>query len=128
VGRYELTPSKIYEIRSKNGVLEGQETGRGAEALRAEVRDMPNRGIARSSSATQAVVSPPLRTGARHGTWCGSGYRRAPAKPTAWRPHFATTVIQPNCHVGWTSQRWKVFPKKQHKTSVIEMLTGDIDN
>lgn len=40
VGRNELTPSKIYEIRSKDGVLAGQETGRGAEALHAEVRDM----------------------------------------------------------------------------------------
>lgn len=40
VGRYELTPSKIYEIRSKNGALEGQETGRRAEALSAEVPEM----------------------------------------------------------------------------------------
>jgi len=40
VGRYALTPSKIYEIRSKNGALEGQETGRRAEALSAEVPDM----------------------------------------------------------------------------------------
>ena len=40
VGRYELTPSKIYEIRSRNGALEGQETGRRVEALSAEVPDM----------------------------------------------------------------------------------------
>jgi hypothetical protein len=40
VGRYGLTPSKIYEIRSKNGALEGQETGRRAEVLNAEVSDM----------------------------------------------------------------------------------------
>ena len=40
VGRYALTGSKVYEIRIKNGALEGQETGRAAEALRPEVVDM----------------------------------------------------------------------------------------
>jgi hypothetical protein len=40
VGRYALTQSKIYEIRIKDGALEGQETGRAPEVLRAEVVDM----------------------------------------------------------------------------------------
>ena len=39
-GRYELTPEMTYEIRSKGGVLEGQETGRKPEALLAEVPDL----------------------------------------------------------------------------------------
>jgi hypothetical protein len=40
VGRYALTESKIYEIRMKDGDLEGQETGRAPEALHAEVVDL----------------------------------------------------------------------------------------
>ena len=40
VGRYMLTPSKTYEIRVKDGTLEGQEAGRAPEVLRAEVPDM----------------------------------------------------------------------------------------
>src|SRR5437763_13365967 len=39
-GRYALTPTIIYEIRNKDGALEGQQSGRPAEALRAEVADM----------------------------------------------------------------------------------------
>jgi ketosteroid isomerase-like protein len=39
-GRYILAPSKIYEIRAKNGALEGQETGRVPEVLRAELPDL----------------------------------------------------------------------------------------
>jgi len=40
VGRYALTPAIAYEIRLKNGELEGQQTGRKAEPLRAEVKDL----------------------------------------------------------------------------------------
>lgn len=40
VGRYALTPSKIYEIRSTNGRLEGRETGREPETLLAELPDL----------------------------------------------------------------------------------------
>ncbi|HEV2853811.1 MAG TPA: DUF4440 domain-containing protein [Thermoanaerobaculia bacterium] len=39
-GRYELTPEITYEIRLKDGALEGQQTGRKAEPLRAEVADV----------------------------------------------------------------------------------------
>jgi len=40
VGRYALTPAIAYEIRLKDGGIEGQQTGRKAEPLRAEVKDM----------------------------------------------------------------------------------------
>jgi hypothetical protein len=40
VGRYALTPEITYEIRLKDGALEGQQTGRKAEPLRAEVADV----------------------------------------------------------------------------------------
>lgn len=40
VGRYALTPGIIYEIRLKDGALEGQQTGRKAEPLRAEAADV----------------------------------------------------------------------------------------
>jgi hypothetical protein len=40
VGRYSLTPEISYEIRLKNGQLEGQQTGRKPEVLRAEVADV----------------------------------------------------------------------------------------
>jgi hypothetical protein len=40
VGRYTLAQSKVYEIRIKDGTLEGQETGRPPEALQAEVVNM----------------------------------------------------------------------------------------
>jgi hypothetical protein len=39
-GRYALTPSKIYEIRAKDEALEGQETGRAPEVVRAEAPDV----------------------------------------------------------------------------------------
>ena len=39
-GRYALTPAITYEIRRKAGGLEGQQTGRQAEALRAEAPDV----------------------------------------------------------------------------------------
>jgi hypothetical protein len=39
-GRYALTPAITYEIRRKAGGLEGQQTGRKAEALRAEAPDV----------------------------------------------------------------------------------------
>jgi hypothetical protein len=39
-GRYPLSPEKTYEIRIKAGGLEGQETGRKAETLLAEVPDI----------------------------------------------------------------------------------------
>jgi len=35
-----LTPEIIYEIRKKDGALEGQQTGRQPEAIRAEVADV----------------------------------------------------------------------------------------
>lgn len=37
VGRYAVDSKKIYEIRMKDGGLEGQEAGRPAEVLRAEL-------------------------------------------------------------------------------------------
>lgn len=40
VGRYALTPTISYEIRLKDGGLEGQQTGRKAEPLKAEVADV----------------------------------------------------------------------------------------
>lgn len=40
VGRYALTPEIAYEIRLKDGALEGQQTGRKAEPLRAEAADV----------------------------------------------------------------------------------------
>jgi len=40
VGRYSLTPEISYEIRLKDGHLEGQQTGRKPEALRAEAPDV----------------------------------------------------------------------------------------
>jgi len=40
VGRYALTPDIVYEIRKKDGALEGQQTGRKPEPIRAEVADM----------------------------------------------------------------------------------------
>ncbi len=40
VGRYALSPTKTYEIRMKDGHLEGRETGRPPEQLLAEVADM----------------------------------------------------------------------------------------
>ncbi len=40
VGRYALTPSIDYEIRLKGDALEGQQTGRGPEALSAEAPDV----------------------------------------------------------------------------------------
>jgi hypothetical protein len=40
VGSYALTPTLNYEIRLKDGGLEGQQTGRKAEPLRAEVVDV----------------------------------------------------------------------------------------
>jgi|SRR5436190_1124944 len=40
VGRYALTPDTVYEIRKKDGALEGQQTGRKPEPVRAEVADM----------------------------------------------------------------------------------------
>lgn len=40
VGRYALTSTITYEIRRKNGDLEGQRTGRDPEVLRAEVADV----------------------------------------------------------------------------------------
>lgn len=40
VGRYALSPAKVYEIRMKDGGLEGQEAGRPAEVLRAELADL----------------------------------------------------------------------------------------
>lgn len=39
-GRYALTPEITYEIRLKDGALEGQQTGRKAEPLRAEAADV----------------------------------------------------------------------------------------
>jgi ketosteroid isomerase-like protein len=39
-GRYALTPSITYEIRRKSGGLEGQQTGRKVEELRAEATDV----------------------------------------------------------------------------------------
>src|SRR5215475_861096 len=40
VGRYALTPEIIYEIRRKESGLEGQQSGRQAEPIRAEVPDV----------------------------------------------------------------------------------------
>jgi hypothetical protein len=40
VGRYALTPDIVYEIREKDGALEGQQTGRKPEPIRAEIADM----------------------------------------------------------------------------------------
>lgn len=40
IGRYSLTPEIMYEIRKKDGGLEGQQTGRPPEPIRAEVADM----------------------------------------------------------------------------------------
>lgn len=40
VGTYELAPAISYEIRLKDGGLEGQQTGRPAEALKAEAPDV----------------------------------------------------------------------------------------
>jgi len=40
VGRYALTPTILYEIRRKDDGLEGQQTARKAEPLRAEVPDV----------------------------------------------------------------------------------------
>jgi Domain of unknown function (DUF4440) len=40
VGRYALAPTITYEIRRKDGGLEGQQTGRQAEPLRAEAPDV----------------------------------------------------------------------------------------
>jgi hypothetical protein len=40
VGRYALTPDIIYEIRKKDGGLEGQQTGRQPESIRAEAPDV----------------------------------------------------------------------------------------
>lgn len=40
VGRYALTPDIVYEIRKKDSGLEGQQTGRQPELIRAEVADM----------------------------------------------------------------------------------------
>jgi hypothetical protein len=40
VGRYALTPDIVYEIRKKDGALEGQQTGRKPEPIRAEIADM----------------------------------------------------------------------------------------
>jgi hypothetical protein len=40
VGRYALTPDIVYEIRKKGGALEGQQTGRKPEPIRAEIADM----------------------------------------------------------------------------------------
>ena len=40
VGRYALTPEIIYEIRKKDPALEGHQTGRQPEPIRAEVADM----------------------------------------------------------------------------------------
>jgi hypothetical protein len=40
VGRYSLSPEIAYDIRFKNGQLEGQQTGRKPEVLRAEVADV----------------------------------------------------------------------------------------
>jgi ketosteroid isomerase-like protein len=40
VGRYAVDPTKVYEIRMKDGGLEGQEAGRPAEVLRAELPDL----------------------------------------------------------------------------------------
>jgi hypothetical protein len=39
-GRYRLSPTVIYEIRNKEGALEGERTGGAAEPLLAEVADM----------------------------------------------------------------------------------------
>jgi hypothetical protein len=39
-GRYALTPTITYEIRAKDGGLEGQQSGRPAELLRAEAPDV----------------------------------------------------------------------------------------
>ena len=39
-GRYSLTPAITYEIRQKDGRLEGQQTGRKAETLEAEAPDV----------------------------------------------------------------------------------------
>jgi hypothetical protein len=39
-GRYSLTPTITYEIRAKNGGLEGQQTGRPAEMLKLEAPDV----------------------------------------------------------------------------------------
>lgn len=39
-GRYTLTPTISYEIRCNGSALEGQQTGRKAEELRAEARDV----------------------------------------------------------------------------------------
>jgi hypothetical protein len=39
-GRYALTPEITYEIRCRDGGLEGQQTGRPAEALRVEAPDV----------------------------------------------------------------------------------------
>jgi len=40
VGEYALTPAIRYEIRSKDGALEGQQTGRKPETLKAEAPDV----------------------------------------------------------------------------------------
>lgn len=40
VGRYSLSPDIAYDIRLINGQLEGQQTGRKPEVLRAEVADV----------------------------------------------------------------------------------------
>jgi hypothetical protein len=40
VGHYSLSPEVAYDIRLKDGQLEGQQTGRKPEALRAEVADV----------------------------------------------------------------------------------------
>ncbi|HSS50368.1 MAG TPA: nuclear transport factor 2 family protein [Thermoanaerobaculia bacterium] len=39
-GRYSLTPEITYEIHAKDGALEGQQNGRKAEVLKAEVADV----------------------------------------------------------------------------------------
>jgi len=40
VGHYTLSPEIAYDIRLKNGQLEGQQTGQKPEVLRAEVADV----------------------------------------------------------------------------------------
>jgi len=79
VGRYALTESKIYEIRMKDGDLEGQETGRAPEGYAPKLwicfSCRASRATARFSCATRAAESQALPSGVRLGICCGNDYR-----------------------------------------------------
>ena len=72
VGRYALAQSKSYEIRMKDGALEGQETGRAPEALPPKLwmcfSCPASRAYERFSCATHAGESQALLNGVRLGT------------------------------------------------------------